>query len=91
MNQQKRKEILSRLFWDYSFTTSEVEQMISNPSSGQEQEKVFLRLLTSCNWYTLLQILTAEELKQALSDRVLNKIHIGTLREKYIYARQFLS
>ncbi|CAN5903930.1 hypothetical protein BH11BAC7_BH11BAC7_34920 [soil metagenome] len=44
----------------------------------------------SSQWYLLLNILSKEELAEALSENVISKIHIATLREKYQYARTIL-
>lgn len=86
----ERKRTFSRLFWDYSVSWKEVERILSDKNSKNEKEKIFLRLLMSANWYTLLGILTPAELREAMSVHVLNRIHIVTLREKYFHARRLL-
>ncbi|MEO5643530.1 MAG: hypothetical protein ABIQ40_05725 [Bacteroidia bacterium] len=84
-----RGKIFSRLFWDYNVSTEEIESMLSS-GEPSKKEKVYLRLLISSQWYVLLNILSKEELAEALSENVISKIHIATLREKYQYARTIL-
>lgn len=84
-----RKRIFSRLFWDYNIPAEEIESMLSS-GEPSKKEKVYLRLLMSSQWYILLNILSKEELADALSENVISKIHIASLREKYQYARTVL-
>ena len=90
MNSVKRKEIFKRILWDYNYTPEDVENALNGKTSEEEAQRFYLKLLLSTNWYTLLKILSENELKQALSPEILNKIHIPTLRAKYKYAEQVL-
>ncbi len=84
-----RKKIFSRLFWDYHIPVEEIESMLSSEEPSKK-EKVYLRLLMSSQWYILLNILSKKELAEALSENIISKIHIPSLREKYQYARTIL-
>ncbi len=90
VNRMERNRIFSRLFWDYSMNAEEIERIITAPVLSEEKQKIYLRLLYSANWYTLKNILTEKELKEALDEDIIKKIHIPGLKAKYLHARRFL-
>ena len=56
-----------------------------------ESQQFFSRLLTSCDWYTLLRLLPPEKINSVLSDSILSRLFPKDLKDKYIYARTVLS
>lgn len=90
MNTILQKQILQRIFWDYNYEIEELENTLLNPQFSELKQSIYLKLLLSCNWYTLQEILTPVQLKEALQSKILNKIHIKTLKAKYEYAARVL-
>ena len=88
-NKAVRTKILSRLFWDYHISGVDAEKMLRSDYLNVKR-KVLVRLLMSASWYTLLDILTADELKEALDEEVLKRIHIPSLAKKYRHARHII-
>jgi hypothetical protein len=90
----EKERILSRLFWDVESKQTGIDKLIEeklqtfdNPQSQQ----FFCRLLSSCDWYTLLKLIPPQQLKVVLSDQVLDKLFPRDLKTKYKYARDLLS
>ena len=92
MKEEKVKYI-KQIIWDYNISPEDVIEILEKHSSaknGLTINNIYTRLLKSYNWYTLLKILDKQQLKEALSDEVLNKLYPKSLTEKYKYARKFL-
>ena len=56
-----------------------------------KKTNLYARLLATYDWYTLLKIVPAENLKHALNDQVINRIYPKGLKDRFLYAREFLS
>jgi hypothetical protein len=94
LSTSEKERILSRLFWDVEINQIDVvnllEQKLQSIDDIQSQQ-FFIRLLTSCDWYTLLKLMTPATLRMILTDPLLDKLFPKDLRQKYIYARKVLS
>jgi len=84
-----RQQVLKQILWDYSIKPEEVEKILS-ASNFSEKKIFYLKLLSSVSWYTLKNILSEKELREALSPDIISLIHIPTLREKYQYVSRLL-
>ena len=90
----EKEKILSRLFWDIEISQMDVDELLDEKFrtiENIESQQFFSRLLTSCNWYTLLKLMPPKKLRSILSNPILNKLFPKDLKEKYIYAREVLS
>jgi len=90
----EKEKILSRLFWDLEISQMDVDELLDEKFrtiENIESQQFFSRLLTSCNWYTLLRLMPPKKLQSILSNPILNKLFPKDLKEKYIYAREVLS
>lgn len=94
LTQTEKEMIISRLFWDRPIPPVEVEKLIEEKLqtiNEIQSQHFFCRLLTSCDWYTLLKLIPLGELKVILSDKVLDRLYPKDLKTKYVYARNLLS
>lgn len=94
LSASEKEKILSRLFWDVETNQIDVANLLEQKlqSIGDiHSQQFFIRLLTSCDWYTLLKLMPPATLRKILTDPVLDKLFPKDLREKYIYARKVLS
>lgn len=55
------------------------------------REKLIARMLLSVQWYDLLDVFGAKEVKSFLSDDILSNIRFKDVRENFIYARAGLN
>ena len=89
----QKEKILSRLFWDTEVNPIDAESTIEAHLQSLEDiqsQQFFRKLLTSCDWYTLLKLIPAEKLPAILDDNIINKIFPQDLKMKYKYARDIL-
>jgi len=70
----------------YRLFSGEIEQI-----GTIKQSNLFYRILTSYDWYTILQLIPPKELNKLLEEDILNRIRPKDLREKYLYARNIIS
>ena len=88
------ESLLSRLYWDVEIEPERLIQLLNgriDKIGHIDRNNLYYRILTSYDWYTILKLLPGQMLKEALNDSVINRIHIKDLKDKYFYARQFLS
>jgi len=93
MDKADRIKIFKQITWDYNISPEEAEAILKGDkiSSGHyTQETLFIRLLESYSWFTLLQIFTAEEIKLLLTSQVTGKLRSPELRKKYEFVRKRL-
>jgi hypothetical protein len=86
--------MLSRLFWDMNIGEKDVERLFEekiDTVDEPESQRFLVRLLMSCDWYTLLKLLPPKKLAIVLNDEILNKVFPKELRDRYVYARDVLS
>ena len=90
---EKLKEELKKIVWDYEVSLEDLIQILEGrkKSFSLNREKILARLLLSVNWYKLLEIFGPHILKEILNDEVLKYIHIESLRQDFIYAREVLN
>lgn len=90
----QKQEILARLFWDTQTEITDAEAYLEEQLrtiDKNESQQFFRRLLSSCDWYTLLKLMGPEKLTNILTDPVIGGIFPRGLKTKYEYARDILS
>jgi hypothetical protein len=94
LSKKEKEKILSRLFWDRKTNHTDLDKFLDEKLDtiyDIDSQAFIARLLTSCNWYTLLKLLPPPKLSMLLIDSVLDRLFPKDLKEKYIYARDVLS
>ncbi|BBO81343.1 hypothetical protein DSCO28_19090 [Desulfosarcina ovata subsp. sediminis] len=90
----EKEKIISRLFWDTAFNPVDAELLIETHLQSLDDiqsQQFFRKLLTSCDWYTLLKLIPAERLHSILDDQIINSLFPKDLKNRYKYARDILS
>jgi hypothetical protein len=90
----EKEIILSRLFWDVDKHYVDYNELLDEKFRNIENDdgqKFFARILTSCDWYTLLKLMPLSRVKVILSDPILNRLYPKELKDRYIYAKSVLS
>jgi len=85
---------LTELFWDYKFREVELQALLKGKIERighLDRNQLYLRILTTLGWYQIMNILPKSQLKEALSEQVIEKIRYKDLREKYYFAKRLLS
>jgi len=89
-----RIDHIRRVLWDVNADAEAVLRALDGHGpmpGGIDPAVVYAKLLKSYSWHTLLRIIPAERLKDALSDDVLRRLWPASLRTRYEYARELLS
>ena len=91
LTKKETKILLSRLYWDVDVDPEHLYQLLTGEKDRIEHidiHNLYYRILTTLNWYDILNIIAPEKLGELLSDSVLDKIRFKDLKEKYLYARK---
>ena len=84
---------LKDLFWDYHFNEDELQALLNgdvDKVGHLDRNALYARILTSMNWYQIMDLIPGEKIKEALSDEVIERIRFKDLREKYYFAKRLL-
>lgn len=94
LSEDKKRELLYKLFWDKKIDLEYVLELLRGAPERSPGDKtnLYLRLLTTYDWYTLLKLLDPDSLKnEVLSESVVELLFPKELAKKYQYARKVLS
>ena len=94
LTKAEKQKILSRLFWDTKTSSNDIDELINKrikTIEDAQSRQFFDRLLTSCDWYTLLKLIPPNKLETVLTEPILNNLFPKDLKKKYLYAREILS
>ncbi len=89
----ERKQILKKAFWDKKIDLDSLNSFINGEIDSIpliSSKSIYIKLLSTFDWYTLISLLPEETLKKALSDEILTDLFPKTRIDKYRYARQIL-
>lgn len=93
MNTKERHKLFRQIMWDYNISASDVEAVLQNKKdtiAHYNKQKIFIKLLESYSWFTMLQLFSPEELTQLLSDDVVKSLRFKSLRTKYEFVQKRL-
>ena len=94
LSRNEKEKILSRIFWDEDIKFNELNEMIEkklDETASLKEIQFYRRLLTSCDWYTLIKLVPPTKIKAILSDSIIERIYPKELKSRYRYARDVLS
>lgn len=79
---------LTQLFWEYELSEQELQDCLNkNDLSEPLTVSLYRRILLSTpDWYDVLGSLTPEQLRTALSEKVISTIHSKALQERFRFA-----
>lgn len=93
MSIEGQEHTLKGLFWDYGFTEQELQDLLHGKIQRVghlDRTGLYVRLLSSLRWYTILDLVGSDHLIDLLSDSVIARIHSDDLKKKYVTARRIL-
>ncbi len=85
---------LERIFWDYNI--QEKGESLYDFVLGRKEieyldrSEVMARMLMTIGWYNLIDIFGLKDLRDFLTDDVLQRVWVEDLRNNYQYARDIL-
>ena len=93
MPSQVELQTLRQLFWDYDFSEEELQDLLRGNiqrAGHLDRTGLYSRLLSSLNWYAILDLVGNDHLDELLSDAVIGRIHSNDLKRKYAIAKRLL-
>ena len=86
MDQKEKIKIYEQLSWDYNISPEDIGAVLMGEKAHAghfTQEKLFIRLLETYPWFTVIQLFTIDEIKKLLSKGVISRLRAPSLRRKY--------
>ena len=93
MDPQQRDKILKSLMWDYSISAGEMQDLLDGKiekAGHYTYENLFAKMIKGLPWYTVLQLIPAEKVKELLTDEVINTLWPESVKTQYKYVRKRL-
>jgi hypothetical protein len=93
MDQQQRHKALQSVMWDYSISPGDMEKLLAckiNKAGHYTREKLFSKMLTGLSWFTVISLIPIEEVKELLTDEVIEQLWPKSVQKKYRYVKQRL-
>ncbi len=89
-----KDKLLSQMLWDYNIATEDIEAVLKGEKKRvghYTSEMLFQKMLESYSWFTVVQLLGPNEIKNLLTNQVINKLRSPSLRQKYEFVQKRLS
>jgi uncharacterized protein (DUF433 family) len=93
MDTAKRNTVLKQILWDYSISAEDIDAVLRGElkqAGHYNQEMIFLKILESYPWFTILQLFSPIQIKYFLTSEVIKKLRSPSLRLKYEFVQQRL-
>lgn len=93
MNTQQRHKVLQSIMWDYSISTSDMDKLLDgkiDKAAHYTREKLFVKMLKGLPWFTIIQVLPVENVKEMLTDEVIGALWPKSVQKQYEYVRKRL-
>ena len=79
--------------WDYDVSASDMEKLLDgkiDKAGHYTREKLFGKILSGLPWYTIIQLIPVENIKEMLTDEVIGKLWPKSVQKQYEYVRKRL-
>jgi hypothetical protein len=93
MNKEERLTVFRQIMWDYNISPAEIEEVLQGQrdlAGHYNKQTIFIKLLESFSWFTIVQLFSPHELRQLLTDDVVRKLRFSTLRTNYGFIQKRL-
>src|SRR5450759_5272732 len=93
MDTQQRYKTLQSVMWDYNISVSDMDKLLNgkiNKAGHYTRKKLFTKMLTGLPWFTIIQLMPVENIKELLKEEVNWTLWPKSLRKHYWYVRKRL-
>jgi hypothetical protein len=93
VNPEQRYSILRSLMWDYNIPVEQLEDVLSGKkinAGHYNRQLLFVKMLETYPWFTIIQFFTINEIKLMLTDDVIKRLRMPSLRNKYEFVKKRL-
>jgi hypothetical protein len=93
METAERNTILNQILWDYNISAEDIDAVLRGEmkqAGHYNQDMIFLKILESYSWFTILQLFSPNQVKDLLTSQVISKLRSPSLRRKYEFVQKRL-
>lgn len=93
METARRHIVLKQVLWDYNIPIEDIDAVLRgdlNRAGHYNQEMIFLKLLESYPWFTILELISPDQINQLLTHQLIKKLRSPSLRQKYEFVQKRL-
>ncbi len=93
METAERNTILNQILWDYNIATEDIDAVLRGEmkqAGHYNQDMIFLKILESYSWFTIIQLFSPTQIKYLLTSQVISKLRSPSLRRKYEFVQKRL-
>jgi hypothetical protein len=93
MDRRQRHKVLKSVMWDYNISAVDMENLLKGKiekAGHYTREKLFAKMLVGLPWYTILQLLPVETVKEMLTDELIGTLWPKSVQKQYTYVRKRL-
>ena len=93
MNKDQRYNLLRSMMWDYKIPVEDLDEVISGKKKNAghyNRHLLFVKMLETYPWFTIIQFFTVDEIKLMLTDDAIKKLRMPSLRNKYEFVKKRL-
>lgn len=79
--------------WDYSISAGDMEKLLNGKivkAGHYTRDKLFAKMLKGLPWYTIIQLIPVENIKEMLTDEVIGELWPKSIKKQYEYVRKRL-
>ena len=89
----EKQNILKKIFWDYEVQGNELQDVLQGKIlrvGHIDKERIYSRMLSTLNWYIILDLAGTDHLDEVLSDSVIDRLYPKDIKKKYAIAKRIL-
>jgi len=93
MEKTEKKRLFKQIMWDYNIPPEDIEAVFEGKQTHAghyTRDTLFLKLLESYSWFTILQLFPINEIQDLLTSSTISKLRSKSLRKKYEFVQQRL-
>lgn len=93
MDKQQLNKVLQSIMWDYSISPTDMEKLLVGKiekAGHYTREKLFAKMLIGLPWYTIIQIIPVEKVREMLTVEVIEALWPKAVKKQYEYVRKRL-
>lgn len=93
MDSKEKKRLYRQIMWDYNISPEDIESVFAGRQTHAghyTRDMLFVKLLESYSWFTILQLFPGNEIQELLTSDTINKLRAKSLRKNYEFIQKRL-
>ena len=93
MDKLEKRRLFRQIIWDYNIPEEEIEAVLDgrkDQAGHYTRKMLFRKILETYPWFTIVQLFSRNEIQNLLTDDVIEKLRIPSLRTQYEFVQKRL-